>query len=114
MASICSTKLETSARMDQVFEDHKPTVDYKQLTSYLESDNSLLTPWNRNPSGPAACDSKSSLETTNQEYLTFQPGSFFSRGYEDELVVVRDDDHQYTYYNEFTAITLRVRDYDLE
>ncbi|KAM1553533.1 hypothetical protein EV2_006527 [Malus domestica] len=93
---------------DRVMADHIPTIDYKRLTSFLEFDNSFLTPWNWNPSAPSTSDSKSSLETTNQDYIMFQPGSFFTRGYEGELVAVRDDDHdQYTYYNQFTAMILR-------
>ncbi|KAM0999578.1 hypothetical protein ACFX15_006073 [Malus domestica] len=120
MSCISFTTLESSARMeheeleskfveaDQVMADHIPTIDYKRLTSFLEFDNSFLTPWNWNPSAPSTSDSKSSLETTNQDYIMFQPGSFFTRGYEGELVAVRDDDHdQYTYYNQFTAMILR-------
>ncbi|KAB2606850.1 hypothetical protein D8674_006567 [Pyrus ussuriensis x Pyrus communis] len=93
---------------DQVMADHKPTIDYMRLTSFLEFDDSFLTPWNWNPSGPSTSDSKSSVETTSQDYVMFQPGLFFTRGYEGELVAVRDDDHdQYTYSNEFTAMILR-------
>ncbi|KAM1803567.1 hypothetical protein ACFX12_029536 [Malus domestica] len=120
LSCISFTTLESCARMeqeepesksveaDQVMADHQPTIDYKRLTSFLEFDNSFLTPWNCNPSAPATSDSKSSLETRNQDYIMFQPGSFFTDGYEGELVVGGDDDHdQYTYYDEFTAMILR-------
>ncbi|CAL8999287.1 unnamed protein product [Prunus brigantina] len=59
-------------------DDHEPTIDYKRLTSFLKFDDSFLTPWNWNPKPHAsACDDNTSSVETKQECIMFQPGSFF-------------------------------------
>ncbi|XP_045832867.1 uncharacterized protein LOC123924134 [Trifolium pratense] len=47
-----------------------------RLTSFLEKDNSFLTPWSWDPK---ACENGTS-STKEKEYITFPPGSYFSYG----------------------------------
>ncbi|PNY00171.1 defensin-like protein [Trifolium pratense] len=51
-----------------------------RLTSFLEKDNSFLTPWSWDPK---ACENGTS-STKEKEYITFPPGSYFSYG--DEII----------------------------
>jgi hypothetical protein len=51
-----------------------------RLTSFLEKDNSFLTPWSWNPK---AFENETRY-TKEKEYITFPPGSYFSYG--DEVI----------------------------
>jgi hypothetical protein len=51
-----------------------------RLTSFLEKDNSFLTPWSWNPK---ACENETRY-TKEKEYIIFAPGSYFSYG--DEVI----------------------------
>ena len=53
-------------------------VDYPQLTSFLEVEDSFLSPWRWKPDDDDYEDDDDHEEVRGQERMNFQPGSFFS------------------------------------
>jgi hypothetical protein len=53
-------------------------VDYPRLTSFLEVEDSFLSPWRWKPDDDDYEDDDDHEEVRGQERMNFQPGSFFS------------------------------------
>ncbi|KAL6955670.1 hypothetical protein U1Q18_042864, partial [Sarracenia purpurea var. burkii] len=68
--------------------DHMTTVDYSRFTSFLEFDDSFLTPWNWKPGNVAGEEGETKPEEPRssgrnggpKRYISFEPGSFFCAG----------------------------------
>ncbi|KAL6967471.1 hypothetical protein U1Q18_033281 [Sarracenia purpurea var. burkii] len=67
--------------------EHRTAVDYSRFTSFLEFDDSFLTPWNRKPESVAGEEGETKPEEPRsldcnggpKQHMSFEPGSFFSR-----------------------------------
>lgn len=71
---------------------------YKRFTSFLEVDCSFFSPWCSNPSGFGVTGDVKPCTKPKQQFIKFQPGSFFSHEGENfmgETCAYEDDEAPY-------------------